>query len=165
MNCKGNRKKNKVFKPISVFKQELFFHFEQATQKAIDFFEMIGAEQKEKRLFYLEEYWTKQVLDILELNLLSPINPEHSCAIATISFNDRKHEELESFLMDQARIHTVGINWHRIHGVRITPHIHTSTKNMAQSGICGRLFNPYLNQMNEGIYRFLHILNTHKFMS
>lgn len=121
MNCKGNRKKNKVFKPISVFKQELFFHFEQATQKAIDFFEMIGAEQKEKRLFYLEEYWTKQVLDILELNLLSPINPEHSCAIATISFNDRKHEELESFLMDQARIHTVGINWHRIHGVRITP--------------------------------------------
>lgn len=121
MNCKGNRKKNKVFKPISAFKQELFFHFEQATQKAIDFFEMIGAEQKEKRLFYLEEYWTKQVLDILELNLLSPINPEHSCAIATISFNDRKHEELESFLMDQARIHTVGINWHRIHGVRITP--------------------------------------------
>jgi selenocysteine lyase/cysteine desulfurase len=106
------------------------FFIEQATQKAIDFFEMIGAERKEKRLFYLKEYWTEQVRDIPGLNILSPTNPEHSCAIATISFTDKKPEELESFLMEQARIHTVGINWHRIQGVRITPNVYTSTKNL-----------------------------------
>ena len=106
------------------------FFIEQATQKAIDFFEMIGAERKEKRLFYLKEYWTEQVRDVPGLNILSPTNPEHSCAIATISFTDKKPEELESFLMEQARIHTVGINWHRIQGVRITPNVYTSTKNL-----------------------------------
>lgn len=116
------------------------FFIEQATQKAIDFFEMIGAERKEKRLFYLKEYWTQQVRDIPGINFLSPTNPAHSCAICTISFTDRKTEELESFLMEQSRIHAVGINWHRIQGVRITPNVYTTTKN--------------LDQLVEAIYKF-----------
>jgi len=116
------------------------FFIEQATQKAIDFFEMIGAERKEKRLFYLKEYWTQQVRDIPGIKFLSPTNPAHSCAICTISFTDKKTEELESFLMEQSRIHAVGINWHRIQGVRITPNVYTTTKN--------------LDQLVEAIYKF-----------
>ena len=45
------------------------FYIEQATDKAIDFFDMIGAKRKEERLLYLKNYWMEKVRDIPKVKL------------------------------------------------------------------------------------------------
>ena len=53
-----------------------------------------------------------------------------SCAIGSVLVEGKKPAELTSFLMDKYKIHTVGIEWENIKGVRITPNVYTSTKNL-----------------------------------
>ncbi len=106
------------------------FFIEQATGKAIDFYHMIGAERKEERLFYLKKYWTDQVKDLPGVIINTPLEKGFSCAICNIAIEGKKPEELDSFLMDHFKIHTVAINWENIHGVRITPNVYTTLEDL-----------------------------------
>ena len=85
------------------------FFIEQAIGKALEFHEMIGSERKEKRLHYLKNYWMEKVKDLPK---------------------GKKPSELDSFLFDKYKIHTVGIDWENIHGVRITPNVYTTIANL-----------------------------------
>jgi selenocysteine lyase/cysteine desulfurase len=102
------------------------FFIEQATGKAIDFYNMIGGKRKEERLFYLKDYWINQVKDMPEVKINTPLQKGYSCAIGNISIEGKEASELESFLFEHYKIHTVAINWENIHGVRITPNVYTS---------------------------------------
>jgi hypothetical protein len=42
----------------------------------------------------------------------------------------KKPAELESFLFDKYKIHTVGIDWENLHGIRVTPNVYTLTENL-----------------------------------
>ncbi len=106
------------------------FFIEQATGKAIDFYHMIGAERKEERLFYLKQYWTDQVKDLPGVTINTPLKKGFSCAIGNIAIEGKKPEELDAFLMDRFKIHTVAINWENIHGVRITPNVYTTIEDL-----------------------------------
>jgi selenocysteine lyase/cysteine desulfurase len=106
------------------------FFIEQATGKAIEFFEMIGAQRKEQRLFYLKNYWMSRVKDIQGVKLSTSMKPGFGCAIGMVSVAGKKPAELESFLFDKYKIHTVSIEWENIHGVRITPNVFTLTENL-----------------------------------
>jgi selenocysteine lyase/cysteine desulfurase len=106
------------------------FFIEQATGKAIDFYHMIGAERKEERLFYLKKYWTDQVKDLPGVIINTPLEKGFSCAICNIAIEGKKPEELDSFLMEHFKIHTVAINWENIHGVRITPNVYTTLEDL-----------------------------------
>jgi hypothetical protein len=52
------------------------------------------------------------------------------CAIGSVAIDGKKPGELDSYLMDKYKIHTVGIEWENIRGVRITPNVYTTTKNL-----------------------------------
>lgn len=106
------------------------FFIEQAIGKAIEFHDMIGAERKEKRLHYLKNYWMERVKDLPGVRLHTSLKPEFGCAIGLVSVKDRKPAELDSFLLDKYRIHTVGIEWENLKGVRITPNVYTSTQQL-----------------------------------
>ena len=106
------------------------FYIEQAINKAIDFYDMIGAERKEKRLHYLKNYWMERVKDVPRVKLNTSFHPRWGCAIGNIGIDGRKPGELDSFLLDKYKIHTVGITWENIVGVRITPNVYTTTKNL-----------------------------------
>lgn len=106
------------------------FFIEQAIGKAIGFYDMIGAERKEKRLFYLKNYWMSAVRDLPKVKLYTSLKPEFACAIGNIGIEGRKPSELDSFLFDHYRIHTVGIVWEKVSGVRITPNVYTTTKDL-----------------------------------
>jgi selenocysteine lyase/cysteine desulfurase len=56
----------------------------------------------------------------------TPTDATHSCAIANISIEGVKPEDIELKLMEKFRIHCVAINWENIHGARICPHVYTS---------------------------------------
>jgi selenocysteine lyase/cysteine desulfurase len=102
------------------------FFIEQAIGKAIEFQLMIGAERKEKRLLYLKNYWMNKVKDLPGVQLGTSMKPGFGCALGLVSVKDRKPADLEQFLFNNYKIHTVGIEWENIKGVRITPHVYTT---------------------------------------
>ncbi len=106
------------------------FFIEQAIGKAIEFHEMIGAERKEKRLHYLKNYWMEKVKGLPGVKLNTSLNPKWGCAIGNVGVEGRRPGELDSFLMDKFKVHTVAIEWENIKGVRVTPNVYTTTKQL-----------------------------------
>ena len=106
------------------------FFIEQAIGKAIEFYDMIGGKRKEERLLYLKNYWMSRVKDIPKVKLGTSMKPGFGCAIGMVSIEGKKPVELDNFLMNNYRIHTTGIEWENIKGVRITPNVYTTTKNL-----------------------------------
>jgi selenocysteine lyase/cysteine desulfurase len=106
------------------------FFIEQAIGKAIEFNEMIGMERKEKRLHYLKNYWMEKVKDVPKVKLLTSMHPKWGCAIGMVAIEGKKPAELDSYLFTNHKIHAVTIEWENIKGVRITPNVYTTTKNL-----------------------------------
>ncbi|ANE52786.1 aminotransferase class V-fold PLP-dependent enzyme [Flavisolibacter tropicus] len=106
------------------------FFIEQAIGKAIEFHDMIGAERKEKRLLYLKNYWMEKVKDLPKVKLHTSLKKEWGGALGLVSLEGKKPAELDSFLFSKYKIHTTSIEWENIHGVRITPNVYTTTKNL-----------------------------------
>lgn len=102
------------------------FALEQAIGHAADFYNYIGAERKFDRLCTLKERWVNQFKNNPKIKINSPQNRAFGGAIGNIEIINTKPEELDNFLFNQYKIHTVGINWENIHGVRITPNVYTS---------------------------------------
>jgi selenocysteine lyase/cysteine desulfurase len=106
------------------------FFIEQAIGKAIEFHEMIGSERKEKRLWYLKNYWMEKVKNVPKVKINTSLNPKWGCAIGNVAIEGKKPSDLEAFLFEKYKIHTVSIEWENIHGVRITPNVYTTIGNL-----------------------------------
>ena len=106
------------------------FFIEQAIGKAIEFHEMIGSKRKEERLLYLKNYWMSRVQHIPKVKLGTSMKKGFGCAVGLVSIEGRKPAELDSFLLDKYKVHTVGIEWENIKGVRITPNVYSTIKNL-----------------------------------
>jgi selenocysteine lyase/cysteine desulfurase len=106
------------------------FFIEQAIEKAIDFYDMIGPKRKEERLQYLKNYWMSRVKDIPKVALGTSMKPGFGCAIGLVSVEGKKAAEMESFLLGFYKVHAVAIEWENIKGVRITPNVYTTTQNL-----------------------------------
>ena len=106
------------------------FFIEQAIGKAIEFHESIGAERKQQRLQYLKNYWMQKIKEIPKIKLGTSMRPDYGCAIGLVSVEGRKPAELENFLFTNYKVHTVAIEWENIKGVRITPNVYTTLKNL-----------------------------------
>ena len=90
------------------------FFIEQAIGKALEFHDMIGSERKEKRLHYLKNYWMEKVKDIPRLKMNTSLKPQWGCAIGNVGIEGKKPGELDSFLMDKYKVHTVAISWEKL---------------------------------------------------
>ncbi|MBA2500037.1 MAG: aminotransferase class V-fold PLP-dependent enzyme [Chitinophagaceae bacterium] len=106
------------------------FFIEQAIGKAIEFHEMIGIKRKQMRLHYLKNYWMEKIQDLPTVILNTSQDPEWGCAIGNIGIQGKKPAELDQFLFNHYKIHTTSIEWENIHGVRVTPNVYTTTKNL-----------------------------------
>jgi selenocysteine lyase/cysteine desulfurase len=106
------------------------FFIEQAIGKAVGFYDMIGPARKEQRLFYLKNYWMAAVKDIPKVKFHTSMKPGFGCAIAVVSIDGKPAQELDDFLFREYKIHTTTVNWENMHGVRITPNVYTTTKDL-----------------------------------
>lgn len=98
-----------------------------AIQDAIAFHKSIGIERKEARLRYLQRYWTDQVRHLPNIRLNTPEAPARSCAIANVGVAGKTPAELAKILFDKYKIFTVAIDSPPVQGVRVTPHLYTTT--------------------------------------
>lgn len=106
------------------------FFIEQAIGKALEFQEMIGMERKQQRLHYLKNYWMEKVKSIPGVKLHTSLQPAWGCAIGMVAIEGKKPGELHEFLFNKYRIHATTIEWENIKGVRITPNVYTTAKNL-----------------------------------
>ena len=102
-------------------------HTDLAIENAIAFHQMLGAERKEARLRYLQNYWTRQVRDLPNVVMFTPSDPARSCAIANIGIKGMRARDLAKTLLEKHAIWTVGIDNPAagVNGVRVTPHVYT----------------------------------------
>ena len=102
-------------------------HTDLAINDAIDYLEMIGLERKEKRMRYLQRYWSNQLRDVKNVVINTPIEAHRSCGIANVGITHIKPNDLAKNLLDEFQIFTVGINRENVLGCRITPNVYTTT--------------------------------------
>jgi selenocysteine lyase/cysteine desulfurase len=105
-------------------------HTDLAIDNAIDFHESIGAERKEARLRYLQRYWTTQVRGVPNVTVNTPSDPKRSCAIANVGVNGMKPADLAKTLFERYKVWTVAIDTANVHGVRITPQLFTTPREL-----------------------------------
>jgi selenocysteine lyase/cysteine desulfurase len=103
---------------------------EQAIAQAIDFHLAIGSKRKEERLRYLKNYWCEKISGHPRVKLNVSMKPEYACALGNFSIDGIKPEVIASRLFSEHQIHVVSIEWENISGVRVTPHVYTSTKDL-----------------------------------
>ncbi|AEE54125.1 MAG TPA: aminotransferase class V-fold PLP-dependent enzyme [Haliscomenobacter sp.] len=106
------------------------FAIEQGINQAIDFHEMIGGERKEKRLHYLKNYWAEKVNKLPKVQVKTSLKPEFGCAIGMLAIDGKKPGEVADFFYRNFKIHSVAIEWENIKGVRLTPNVYTTTREL-----------------------------------
>ncbi len=97
---------------------------------AIDFYNMIGAERKEKRLRYIQQYWTSRVKNVPNIIINTPTDDKRSCGIANVGIAGMTPADLAKRLMDEYKIFTVAIDTANVHGCRITPNVYTTLEEL-----------------------------------
>ena len=107
-------------------------HTELTIPFAIKFYENLGAQRKEMRLRYLQQYWTTKIMDHPNIIINTPLQPERSCAIANVGIKNMKPALMAETLLKKYHIWTVAIDSTAVQGCRITPNIYTLTKELDQ---------------------------------
>lgn len=105
-------------------------HTDLAVQNAIQYYNLIGADLKEKRMRYIQNYWTDQVRDIKGINLYTPVERHRSCGIANVGIEGLHPNEMAEQLLKNHGVWTVGINGAGVFGCRITPNVYTTVEEL-----------------------------------
>ena len=72
----------------------------------------------------------EKVKDVPGINFNTSFHHKWGCAIGNVGIEGRKPGDLDAFLLDKYKVHTVGIEWENIHGIRVTPNVYTTLKNL-----------------------------------
>jgi selenocysteine lyase/cysteine desulfurase len=97
---------------------------------AIRFHDAIGIQRKSARLHYLQRYWTGKLRGTRRIVINTPEQPELSCAIANVGIDGIAPADLAKTLLDKYRIFTVAIDGAGVHGVRVTPQLFTTLREL-----------------------------------
>ena len=99
-------------------------------ENAIEYYAMLGAERKEARLRYLQEYWSSKVRTHPNIVVNTPKESLRACGIANVGLKNLKPHELAKQLMDRYQIFTVAIDYANVQGCRISPNVFTTTQEL-----------------------------------
>jgi selenocysteine lyase/cysteine desulfurase len=99
---------------------------ELAIGEAVDFHLLIGSERKQERLYELKKYWTEKVKSHPKIKILTPESSQLSGALGLVCIEGHEAPDIDGYLLSQHRIHTVGIKYEKINGIRVTPNVYTS---------------------------------------
>jgi isopenicillin-N epimerase len=101
-----------------------------AIGEAILFHNGIGGKRKEARLRYLSRYWMDRLKDIPKVRFNTSLDPQQMCAIANVQIEGLDSAKIGSHLFSQHRIYTTPIVHEEFQGLRITPNLYTTLKEL-----------------------------------
>ena len=101
-----------------------------AIGEAILFHNGIGAKRKEERLRYLSRYWMTKLKDLPNVRFHTSWEPNQSCGIANVEIVGVDPGALGTYLMDKHKILTTAIIHDEFKGIRITPSVYTTLKEL-----------------------------------
>src|SRR5262245_15216768 len=99
-----------------------------AIAEALDFHEGIGAERKAARLRFLFHRWAKRLDGQKGVKILTSFDPKQSCGLALVNIEGLDPAKLSEHLFDQYRIITTSIKHPEFQGVRVTPNIYSTLR-------------------------------------
>ena len=99
-----------------------------AIAEALAFHEGIGIERKAARLRYLKNRWAKRLEQSGRVKLLTPYDPQQSCALANFAVEGIDAVKLGGHLWEKYRINCTPIVHAEFQGIRITPNVYTTTR-------------------------------------
>lgn len=106
------------------------FMIEQAIGQALNFQLAIGNARKEARLRFLKDYWAKEARKMPKIKMNTSLKPEFSGALAHFSVEGLEAGKMEGELFAKFKIHTSPTKWEKLDGVRVTPHVYTSLRDL-----------------------------------
>ncbi len=101
-----------------------------AIAEALSFHQGLGGRRKEARLVYLRDYWAKQLLEHPRVRLHTSLKPGFACGIATVEIEGVEPGLLTDWLWNAHRIIVTPIVHAEFRGVRISPSVYTSLKEL-----------------------------------
>ena len=106
------------------------FAAEMATHDALDFHETIGQERRTARFRHLRKYWTEQVKDLKGIRFITPLDDRFAGGMATFSIDGWEAEDIHAHLFSTRGLHTSPVKWDQLNGVRVSPHLYTSEREL-----------------------------------
>jgi selenocysteine lyase/cysteine desulfurase len=92
----------------------------------------IGAQRKQERLRFLRDAWAKPLLAEPNVKLLTSLDPEQSCGIATMAIEGVEPGPFADYLLKRCRIVVSPIVFPGVSGIRVTPHVYTTMPEIAR---------------------------------
>lgn len=99
-----------------------------AINEALDFYEGIGAERKAARLRYLFHRWAKRLEVDPRVRILTSYDPRQSCGLTLFNVEGIDPSKLAGHLEQKYRIITTVIKHPEFQGIRITPNVYTTVR-------------------------------------
>jgi len=105
-------------------------HTDLAIEDAINYYHMVGADRKEKRMRYLQHYWTSKVRNVPRIIVNTPADEKRVCGIANVGIEGIAPGDLATRLLKEHNVFTVAIDYANVYGCRISPNIYTTTEEL-----------------------------------
>ncbi|MEY4049607.1 MAG: hypothetical protein RL262_441 [Bacteroidota bacterium] len=105
-------------------------HTDLTINDCMDYYEMIGAERKQARMYFLQNYWTSKVRNLPKIIINTPAEASRSCGIANVGIEGILPADLAKRLMTEHKVFTVAIDYANVRGCRITPNLYTTTQEL-----------------------------------
>ena len=107
-------------------------HTDLAISNSIDYTNWIGMKNKEKRLRYLQRYWSDKLRTIENIIVNTPKDLNRSCGIGNVGLSNMSPSQMSNVLLEKYKIFTVAIDYANVKGCRISPNIFTTTNELDQ---------------------------------
>ena len=88
--------------------------------------------KKEKRMRYLQRYWSDKLRTIENVIVNTPEDLNRSCGIGNVGLSNMSPSQMSNVLFEKYKIFTVAIDYANVKGCRISPNIFTTTNELDQ---------------------------------
>lgn len=101
-----------------------------AISEALTFHEAIGVERKSERLRYLRGLWTERLTRLPGVGTRTSMDPAQACGLGLLTAEGREPGKIVESLWSKYHILTTPIVHNDFKGIRITPNIYTTMREM-----------------------------------
>ena len=105
-------------------------HTDLAISNSIDYTNWIGMKKKEKRMRYLQRYWSDKLRTVKNVIVNTPEDLNRSCGIGNVGLSNMSPSQMSNVLFEKYKIFTVAIDYANVKGCRISPNIFTTTNEL-----------------------------------